>query len=384
VKVLIVPSWYATKKSPNSGVFFKEQALALQEFGLSIAVAYPEIWSLKSIRDNNMKSGFIKEYEDSVITYRIRGYNFFPKVKHASRVIFYKRLKKIINQYIKENGKPDILHAHSVLWGGWAAAQISKEYRIPLIITEHSSAYGRDLIKNYQINYIKDALDTVEKLIVVGPGLEKEMQKYIDKDKIKIIPNIVDTTRFNSLDNSTYKSERFRFFSLAFLNHNKGIDILIKAFAKSFKGNKDVELIIGGDGDEKVNLEKMVKDMGLQKQVHFLGHLSRENVIEEMQKCNVFVLPSRYETFGVVYIEALACGKPIIATRCGGPEMIVNKDNGLLVNIDDIEDLSCAMDKIIINYSEYNSKVIVNDCEINYGKKNISEKIYNELYKVFR
>ncbi|WP_202079430.1 glycosyltransferase [Caldalkalibacillus salinus] len=381
MRVLIVPSWYPTNKSPNSGIFFKEQALALQEFGLDITVAYPEIWNLKNIKNHRIKSGFSKDYESGVLTYRIRGYNFFPKVKHAPRVIFYKRLKKILKYYIEENGKPDILHAHSILWGGWAAAQISKEYNIPLVITEHFSGYGRGLIKDYQISFVKDTLNTAKRLIVVGPGLKREMQRYVSKDKIIIIPNIVDVAKFNTLTTPIYKSNKFRFFSLAFLNYNKGIDILIKSFAKSFKGNESVELVIGGDGDAMDDLIKLVRDEGLNNQVHFLGPLSREQVVLEMHQCDVFVLPSRYETFGVVYIEALACGKPIIATKCGGPEMIVNNNNGLLVNVDDVEDLSRAMDEIIINHSTYNSTFIKNECTINYGKEHISEKIYNEVYK---
>lgn len=378
MKVLIIPSWYPTDKAPNSGIFFKEQAIALQNYGMKIAVTYPEIWSLRNLKENrNINIGFIKSYEEGILTYRLKGYNFFPKVKNATRIIFYKRLKKLFIKYTEENGLPDILHAHSVLWGGWAAAKISKEYNIPLIITEHSTAYQRNLIKQYQKKYIKEALSISKKLIVVGPGLEIEMQNYICKEKIIVIPNIVDTSRFIPSEDDN-ECKKFRFFSLAFLTQKKGIDILIRAFAKNFKGNESVELIIGGTGEERCNLEKLALEEGVKGQVSFLGDLSRERVVKEMQQCDVFVLPSRYETFGVVFIEALACGKPIIATKCGGPEMIVNADNGLLCDINNVNQLQEKMQYIYLNINEYNSEIIVKDCQNRFSPNSVCKRITKE------
>lgn len=379
--MLIVPSWYPTEEKPNAGIFFKEQAIALQEQGLEVIVAYPEIHSIKELKKQKFKRGFYYNIEDGLETYRIKEYNFLPKIRRGSSIIYYLKLKNIFARLIKEEKKTDIIHAHSALWGGWAAAKISKQHNIPLIITEHSSAFVRGLIKEYQKPFIREAFDQAKKVIVVGPSLEKELEKYTEREKIILIPNIVNTSLFKPNDD-IQKSNKFRFFSLAFLTYNKGFDLLLKAFAMAFKGNGEVELVIGGDGEERGNLEKLAIDLGIEKQVTFLGELSREQAVMEMQKCDVFVLASRFETFGVVFIEALACGKPIIATKCGGPEMIVNEKNGLLVANENIEELSSALFKIKLNYSKYKKEEIISDCYTRFSKDKVCEQIIEQYIKI--
>ena len=94
-----------------------------------------------------------------------------------------------------------------------------------------------------------------------------------------------------------------------------------------------------------------------------------------MNKCDTFVLPSRYETFGVVYIEALASGKPVIGAFNGGAEDIVNKNVGILVEKDNIEQLSEAMNYIKTNINEYNPSEIRRYCTDKFSAKVIISKI---------
>jgi len=383
MRVLIVPSWYPQDDKPNSGIFFKEQAIALQEAGIEVIVAYPEIHSMTELKQRSFRRGFYHEFEDGIETYRLKEYNFLPKVPRGTSIIYYFNLKKILNSIIRNGKKPDIIHAHSILWGGWAASKISKEYNIPLIITEHSSAFGRNLIKNYQKPMIREGFSQAKKIIVVSSSLKVQLENYTEEDKFEVIPNIVDISKFKIQTNtSTHKKSKFRFFSLAFLTYNKGFDILINAFSQAFKGNDQVELVIGGDGVERHNLENLVKTLGLENQISFLGELDRDQVVIEMQKCDAFVLASRYETFGVVYIEALACGKPIIATKCGGPEMIVNEKNGLLVKVDNINELGKALVKIKQNIFCYSKDEIILDCNQRFSKERVVLQIIKQYQTV--
>ena len=96
-----------------------------------------------------------------------------------------------------------------------------------------------------------------------------------------------------------------------------------------------------------------------------------------MSSCNVFVLASRFETFGVVLIEALSSGKPVISTRNGGADDIVNDLNGTLVNIDDIDDLGKNMYSMYKNYNKYESSEIREDCIGRYSKEVIMQKLLN-------
>lgn len=147
------------------------------------------------------------------------------------------------------------------------------------------------------------------------------------------------------------------------------MDILIKAFYNKFKGDMNVTLRIGGDGNEYINLKNLIRELGLESQVTLLGSLDRNEVAQEMANCTCFVLASRYETFGVVFIEALSFGKPIIATKCGGPEGIINNSNGILVNVDDIEGLSKAMLDIKNNINLYDSDSIKTYCKEKFSER---------------
>ncbi|WHZ02380.1 glycosyltransferase [Neobacillus sp. YX16] len=379
MKVLIFPSWYPTPDSPINGIFFKEQAKSLVRKQIDATVLYSEAWSIKGFKLFDPNRGTAVQVEDQVPTYRYKDYNYALNfIQNAAGKQYLKRIKKLYLQYKNQYGKPDIIHAHSVLWGGWAASKIAKEEGIPFVLTEHSSSLGRGLLSDSQINELRQVYQAADKLIAVSPSLKILMQSLVPGKAISIIPNIVDLSHF-TLKSPKDLTGKFRFFSLAFLNKNKGMDILIEAFAKSFKGNKKVELIIGGKGQEKENLMQLTENLGVSDMVHFRGELDRVKTAEEMKKANAFVLASRYETFGVVYIEALASGTPVIGTKCGGPEMIIDSSNGLLVDIDDVAQLSEALRYMERQAKEYNPSELRENCLNRFGE----QIVVSEIIKIY-
>ena len=102
-----------------------------------------------------------------------------------------------------------------------------------------------------------------------------------------------------------------------------------------------------GDGSQLDNLKQLTKDLKIQEYVTFTGKYERKQFAEELHKSDCFVLVSRDETFGIVYVEAMACGVPAIASMCGGPSDIIDDSNGLLVPMGDSHALSKAMKKIV-------------------------------------
>lgn len=385
MKVLIVPSWYSNSEKPTLGSFFKEQAQALQESGVEVTVAYPEVRNpLMVIKDikKERKLGLIEGKEGGVFTYRYRKYNIPPRFPMVLELHYYLGMKKIMKKIVKDEKKPDLIHLHSFAPAGYAVQKISKEYDIPYVLTEHATGFSKGIYKPFHIKYLKKVLKDSKKIIAVGSGLKNDLKRYTEKE-IDVIPNMVDTTYFQ-----TYKKEtncnKFIFFSLAYLMHKKGFDLLIKAFNNKFKGNENILLYIGGDGTERNNLEKLVKDLGLENQVVFLGALERKEVVRYMNECSAFVLASRFETFGVVFIEALSCGKPIIAPNIDGPNDIVDELNGYTFEVESISDLGEKMNKIYENYEFYNPLKIQRDCLIRYDKKNVAEvlvKAYKQVMK---
>ena len=378
MNILIIPSWYATNSNPTNGSFFREQAMAMKEAGHNVIVAFVEV-RLAS-RDLFSEKVDIKD-DNGIKTYRIIQ-GKIPKTGNIGTVIAFRRglIKIIKNLYNREN--IDIVHLHSCIWGGIGAVSASRKLNIPLVITEHSSYYSRYRVKMIEKLILRYSFKSANKVISVSNSLREIISKY--KSNIEVIPNMVDCDKVLSIinkNNNLGEEGQFTILSLCYLKKNKGIDILIRAFSTYFRG-KEVKLIIAGDGPERENLENLSKELGILEQVEFKGALNRDEVYKVMSNCNIFVLPSRFETFGVVLIEALANGKPVISTRNGGANDIVTDENGILVDIDDIEGLGKAMVDLKLNYNKYNEEEIRNSCINKYSKKIITrqlEKVYSEL-----
>ena len=156
------------------------------------------------------------------------------------------------------------------------------------------------------------------------------------------------------------------------------MDLLIKAFNNVFKG-KNIILRIGGDGAIRESLESLVKELGLQNQIVFLGALDRVEVAFEMNRCDGFVLASEHETFGAVYTEALAVGKPILGTYNGGAEDIIKDYNGIIVENKNIDKLSEGLIKFVEELPNYNSEEIITKCHLEYS----DEVIINRIKKIY-
>ena len=383
--IMVIPSWYSSPRNKIHGSFFKEQFKALASCGEKITVAYNEIWPITMFGKIHEKHGINFNIEDDLRTYRYKDYNYFPKNALMFKS-FNKRMDKLYQEIVKKEGKVDIIHAHSAFWGGIAAAFISQKYNIPLVITEHSSLKYAKYTKESYKKYIFEAYEKADFLIAVGNGLKKELQEYVNTP-IEVINNMVDLKLFNIDENITPENSKvngdFKFFSCGFLEDGKGMDCLIKAFTKAFKGEK-ITLRIGADGSLKPDLKKLIEELDMDSQIKLLGALSREEVSEEMKTCDVFALASEHETFGVVYIEALACGKPVIGADNGGAEDIINEDNGIIAQKKNVEDLAKALIKIKDNYEIYDKYKIREKTIFSYSEKVLVEKlkgVYKKAYE---
>jgi len=377
--IMFIPSWYSNVRNKVHGSFFKEQASELQKAGVKVTVAYNEVWPLTMIGKIHEEKGLNYNIEDGLKTYRYKNYNYIPKNALMFKV-FNKRMEKLYKEIVKKEGPIDIIHAQSSLWGG-ISAYISEKYNIPLVITEHSSVERGPYVKNSYVPFIRDSYKKAKKVITVGNGLKNEIQALSGRNDIEVIGNLVDLSKFTI--KKRIQNEKFIFFSLAFLEGEKGFDTLIKAFAKKFK-DKEAMLYIGGDGSQRAWLEALAQENGVKKQIIFLGALSRDDVAKWMNKCDCFVLPSRYETFGVVYIEALASGRPVIGALNGGAEDIINNLNGYLVPIDDIDKLAEKMLELYKKIDSYNEEEIRSDCLKRFSPEVIVNKIisvYKEVLK---
>ncbi|SDP53196.1 glycosyltransferase [Clostridium gasigenes] len=378
MKVLVLPSWYPDKKTPLNGIFFKEQAEALVKSNVEVIVLSIAVKSFREFDKENRINKLEFSEENKVKVYRYTTYNYFPKLTELYLKYYSIIMKKLIKKVIAKEGNPDLIHIHSALDAG--IAFVKAKIDIPYVVTEHSTKYSRGMVGSTEGKYLRKLFQNASRVMVVGNGLKEELSKYISKDKLQIIYNPVVMPNYEIKEDKN--KSKFRFFSLGFLAKKKAMDALIEAFNSNKEKIKDVELFIGGDGEEFNNLKKLIDDYELNDKIFLLGSLNREEVAFNMKNCDCFVLPSRFETFGIVYVEAMNYGKPVIATRTGGPDTFVNEKCGVLIDVDNKNQLIDAMELVINNYDKYDSKEIKKYCKENFSEKVIMEelkKIYKEV-----
>lgn len=339
--VLTLPSWYPTAEDPLMGFFFKEQARWVMREGCQSGVIYPEVRSLRQLSFKlALKNRFqvTSGDEQGLWTIRSHGWNCFPRLELAQMREWIRRAEYLYLRYIRERGVPDVIHVQSCLWGGVAAAEISRKYSVPYIITEHHSSLllnktlGRPIAECWSTPYIKEAIQNCSQLITVSSALGEAIQNYCRKEA-HIVPLPSDTDYFIPAKNAPLKTP-YRLFCLAKLVPGKNIELLLQAMAQ-LKG-EPFYLEIGGFGTEEYRLQLLAQELGLEQSVRFLGRLDRSQVREAFWRSHCFVLPSDYETQGCVYVEAMSCGLPSIATRCGGPEDTITPETGVLIPKNDL------------------------------------------------
>lgn len=376
--VFIIPSWYPSEANPIIGSFFKEQAEALARRGHTVIVAYAEV----NTKKREQPSGLNYRLDHGVHTYLFSSVNFTPRIEYTRYLQLRRATYSLYKRCVKRFGRPDVIHAHSCNPGGALGAWLSKKTGIPLVTTEHSSAMLRGNLAPFKMRYVRQAVSQSSAFIAVGQSLQRKMNE-LGAGSI-LIPNMIDVCKF-SIPSEKRRPDRFTFGFLGTLVSIKGVDVLIKAFSAAFADNNSVSLLIGGKGDSLPELRSLAEKSGCAERISFAGEILRKDVPDFFHKIDCFVLPSRMETFGVVLIEAMASGLPVVATRCGGPESIVNSGNGLLVDVDDEKALSGAMLRVYRNIGSYDPSLIRRDCIERFGEDTVIgqiEDVYRQVTSI--
>ena len=352
------------------------EVLALNGVGLRSA------FSLGSLRRRGESvSGRLKEQVEAQLV--------IPGSEKGKALRWSRRMAGLVSDHIRQSGQPDLIHVHSSMWAGLAASYIRRTHGIPYLITEHRGRFisgnleAEKMLSPWHIPLLKAAFDGAERVVTVSHALQGKILE-ISPDctgRMETIPNMVDTTFF--VPGQPRGTEPFVFLCLASLDHLKGLDTLLLALGKLKRKNTgSVRLIIGGEGPMKEELKGLTRKLSLEADVRFTGQLDREAVRQHLQSVHAFVLPSRYEAFGVVLIEAMACGLPVIASQAGGAPEIVRDDNGMLVPPDDPESLASAMDSLVRNPERYHAEAIRSYAERNFGRYVVAGaylKIYQKI-----
>lgn len=386
MKVLVIPSWYPFPANPLAGNFFYEQARTLAEN--SIAEVTILNWGQNEyqlqLRHPLQSMGkLLKLYTAKAGINQITPNFNELLIPHLSFTSYIRKgnIDALVNK-ISLPDKPDLIHAHVTFPAGYLAWKLSEKLSVPFIITEHSGPFPfPEFISNRGISpLITQPLLAANKVLVVSSFLQKELMEQAHV-KADIIPNLVDTDFFKPTIQPTL-NKRFRIFALSSLTEAKGALDLLEAVNLLHATGMDFCLYWGGDGYLKSKLHKYVRQHNLKANVIFLGHINPHEALLQYQKCDCFVMPSHVESFSVVLIEALACGKPIIATDCGGPKDIVNAMCGCLVPARKPQLLAEAMMLMAQNRSEYSPEIIRTYCQEHYSPEVVCKQIKDAYISV--
>jgi len=306
---------------------------------------------------------------------------------------YSKGMEKLAKKY-----NVDVTHAHFAYPEGYVGLLIKNRTGKPLVVTLH----GGDILVEPSVNYgirlnpdidrvVRRVLRDADRVISASTATYKTaLELGCSPSKLTLIPNAVDVKRFHPSVNGFYVREKLGLgnrpvvFTLRGHEPQKGIEYLIKAVPLVLKEVPKTVFIIGGDGSLRSYHESLAKELGVSENTLFTGYIPQEELPHFYAACDVFVIPSVVEAFGLVTIEAMACGKPVIGTNVGGiPDIIKDGVNGFLV---EPKDVSVLAEKITIlvndsNLSKRMGKAGRETAEKKFNSENRVVKII-ELYKL--
>lgn len=412
--VLILPSEeFVPNYCPVAGIFQYHQAAVLKEAGhkvgaLSVRLSFSIPMLLKAValrcfgkKANNatdaysvkglVELGYRKifrpetfiqtEEKNGISIVRIDGFYYTPPVDNRNHYGWVKAGHAAFRYYLKHYGKPDVLHAHNALYAGLLAKKLSEVYRIPYVLTEHSTAFAQRTVNEPAVlRRIKKAYDKSRFLFAVSQPFSNLLNGLFNTNRFECLPNVLDSylekKEFNLKKNGRTD---FVFLNIAELHPKKDHLTLLKAFEKVHRLYPHTKLWIGGGGELSDALKTYAAELCLNGSVRFWGPLNRDKVYEAIVQSDCFVLSSRFETFGVVVIEAMLFGKPAIVTRCGGPEAFVTEAVGYVVEKENETQLADAMAKMIEQYSRFDPAAIRQYTITHFGKEKFLQRTGNIL-----
>lgn len=368
--VLFLPSWYPAGPTDFSGSFFIEQAEALVTAGHTvgvIAVKGIPIYAMGQVR--NRVPGIRLSLESGIQTYRIDRVLPYPKVPGANNTVLLRAWRHLLTLYIKDNGKPDVLHAHAMFPAGLIAHTLSAEFEIPFIVTEHRPTSLERMKEKRNGRLGRSAAIAASSLVAVARGFVPELNATYDlrRDKWQYVPGLL-SPQFENIRTRQIPAGPFIFGHVSHLDPGKRVDLLIQAFADRFRETEGFRLRIAGESIHRAGLEALATELGVSSKVDFIGAVARKDIVSEFSSAHVFVLPSHAEAFGTVLWEAMACGLPLISTRTWAGTNAIVATNGLLADIDDREELGTAMRTIQENFDSYDSAAIRTICVEHCGQ----------------
>lgn len=376
INIWMITKWYPNREDPQVGVFIQKHARAISIYNhICILYIHPIINLSNNFEIDESENNDLKE----VLIYFKKNTSVFGKLINIIRyLIAVNKGVKILSNKISE---PDILHSYILTRTGIVAWYLSRRKKIPFIISEQWSGYvtGKfskgSFLKKMITRFIArkaSAITSVSSYLLNGMetcGLKNSTYR--------IIPNVIENTEVNSL--SVNRNQINVLMVADLVDEIKNISGVIRMISQIDNALPFILRIIGGGPDE-VKLKKLASDLNLLgSKIFFEGQKNNSDVYTYLKDCDFLILNSRYETFSLICAEAMSCGKPVLATACGGPNEFVIKETGLLIKPDSDAELKENFEFMLENFHKYDSIWIENYSKSLFSMEKVG-KAFQILY----
>lgn len=289
------------------------------------------------------------------------------------------RASERVFERIVRDQRPSFMHVHTLYPAGAAGRLLARRHGLPYVVTIHGSDLYTNITRESWEAEVLPVVRDATAVICVSERLAIDAIERAGADPARtiVIPNTFDASTF-ALRDEPPSGETL--LSVGRLVDIKGHDVLLEAVAALAQTHPRLRLRIVGAGPERSALESCARELGIADRVTFLGALGSEQLSVEYRSADLFVLPSLREGFGVVLLESLASGTPVVATRSGGPESIVDASLGELAEPGDATSLAEAIERALGRLDGFEPAVLSRTMHDRYHPDVVGERLVR-LYR---
>lgn len=389
--ILVVSHMYPREYNKVGGIFVHEQVKALRAAGIDARVVSGEPFWINTYNPKVIKRALDSyrsqpldewEYNEGVPVIR------FPYIVSAllpfqTHAYSYTHGLMRHADKLREQFDFQLIHAHTAYTDGSAGRRLAEKCRVPLVITEHTGPFTTLTRTGYLRRTTQNNLNAADQVISVSTALLGDIKNNValsSKSRAHVIPNVVDTDFFTAgplpVDGLIHMLWVGHFVPV------KRIPLLLGAFAIALKSEPRLRLSLAGDGEGEEQARQLVKELGIVEHVTFLGRATREALKTHYQNCHFLVISSEAETFGVVAIEAMSCGRPVLSSDCGGPvDVIIHPLLGRVVGLT-VEAMAEGMITMANSLDGFDVQVIRKYSELHFSGASVARRlssVYMEL-----
>lgn len=354
--VLVLPKWWPGPDDPQLGDFLRKQSLAVaKRTTTSVLVIHPDP------RQEEMQKSEVV-HEDHLwelhVHYRASTVRPRPLRKAINFVRYWGAARSGMRELLTHRGLPDLIHVHILVRPAMVAFVWARRLHIPFLLSEQSSEYldGTYAGKSLAFKLLNKFLfNRSAGVTAVSDRLGQGMLQLGLCRHYTVVPNVVP-----GLDRPLPPPGRAGNFLVVadLVDRTKNVSGVLYAMAAAIPEMPSLDLTIIGDGPDRSDLETLVQQLGLGDRVRFLGRLPNVTVLDHMASAGAVIINSNVETFSVVTGEALAQGKPVIATRCGGPAAFITEENGYLIPVGDTGALAAHMVRLSREHANFDPATV--------------------------